>query len=171
MSGLARIVLPVVVEGDALSVVIEELERWIGQRIVDPSRRERWPEGADNHFRGIDAATTQCEATDHHVVGGLNRTAGADVGQAGVGVGIEVVDFDQADTVAAVRTGEGGGVSGWLERGDDSRLPGIQRRDTGGLDFGCLGILPVVVNADGRAGRAEEAQKGISDDAGNSEAG
>src|SRR3954451_10633296 len=68
LRSLARIILPVVISAHHLSVTVEQAQGRIGQWISDPRLPQRWPDGSNDHFRGIDAGAPKSEAADDYSV-------------------------------------------------------------------------------------------------------
>src|SRR5205085_6746006 len=129
---------------------------WIRQGIRNSQRTERRPDPPNQHV-GLTGATEIDEAANHDVVAGLHETTGADVGERRGINRIQIVDLDDGDPGAVIRSGDDGGVSARIERGDNRGFSVVVRGEAGAVDvdrlFGSYHAAdgaraPVVIRAD-----------------------
>ena len=107
-----RIVSPVIIRDQRRAVGIVQLQCRIGQDVVQSKLAERRSKAAQGHS-GIVLASAQDKAANHHVVAGLDKATGADLGELRIGTLVVIIHFDEADSGGVVLTGEDGGVSRW----------------------------------------------------------
>ena len=100
--------------------------------------------------------------SDHDIVANLDKAAGADVSQFGIGRRVQVVHFDQADTHRSTLATQHCCVIGGQESRDDCRLAVISRGKRAVLNVSLLGVLPVIVAGDERAVRPVQFEHGVS---------
>ena len=98
---LGRIILPVVIRDEERSIIVAQLQRWIGQRIRHSDRSQAGTDAAHDD-PVIAAAVAQNEAGDHDVVTRADKGARADISQLRGDSLIEVVNFNQGDTRGVV---------------------------------------------------------------------
>ena len=133
------------------AVHVAQFESWVGHRVGDPRRGERWANGADQHSR-VSAVPEDDESANHDVAFRADRAARADVGQGRIGRRVQIVRFDQSGAGCAIAPAHDRGVSARGQGPDDRRFQLVRRRNAGRFDLSLLRVGPVIVRRDDRAG-------------------